>query len=217
MSPLPTRMRDRWLNRTECACDSGMVYWHVLMYGDPEARAAAMEAQEAIAAFPGLHSTPLRWLHITTLIVGSTDDVTRSQMSDMVVAARRLLRDLRPIPVTMGKVFYHPEAIVLTIEPTGALQPILDAAESATTSTLGRVDRQGTFDSSWTPHMTISYSTADQPVEPIFAALGRSIDEHRAVIDSLTLVIQWGHERGWNWEPVGTARLSSHLSKGKRG
>lgn len=207
MSPLPSKMRNRWASRTEPALGCGTIYWHVLLHTYPEARAAAMDAQKVLADFPGLHMTPLKWLHMTTLVVGSTDEITRAQMSAMVSAAQRLLRDIAPIPVTLGKVLYHPEAIVLRVQPVEALQLILDAAQSATRESVGHEGVTDELLPSWTPHMTVAYSTIEQPAGPIVSALGKSIRERQILIDSLTLVIQWGLERHWNWEPVETARL----------
>lgn len=209
MSPLPTRMRDRWLDRADCPPGCGTIYWHILMRTYSQARAAAIDVHEILKDFDGLHMTPLRWLHITTLIAGSTDEITRTQMSAMVSEAQRLLSGVVPIPVTLGKIFYHPEAIVLEVEPAEALRPILDAAQSATLKAVGHTGTSDETSPSWTPHMTVAYSTADQPAEPIISTLGRSIRERQVLIDSLTLVIQWGPEKLWDWEPVGTARLCS--------
>lgn len=209
MSPLPTRMRNRWLSRVEPAPGCGTIYWHVLMNAYPQACAAAMDAQEILAGFPGLHMTPLRWLHVTTFVAGSTEEITRNQMTVMISEAQDLLCDVAPITVTLGKVLYHPEAIMLRVRPIEALRPILGAAQSATRKAVGHTGIINETSSSWTPHMTVSYSTAEQPAEPILSALGKSLRERQIIIDSLTLVIQWGPERLWDWEPVGTARLGA--------
>lgn len=210
MSPLPASMRDRWAHRQERAADRGMVYWHVLMHDYPQACAVATEAHEILARFSGLHLTPLKWLHMTTLVAGSTDDITRAQMSAMVSEAERFLGEVAPIRVTLGKILYHPEAIMVGVQPAEALQLIVDAAQAATRHATGH---DGTIEeaSSWVPHMTVAYSTAEQPAEPIISALGRTVPERHLHIDALTLVIQWGSERLWNWEVVGRARFDAHL------
>jgi 2'-5' RNA ligase len=207
VSPLPTHMRDRWSNRAEPAPGRGAVYWHILMHAYPQARAAARDAQKILEGFPGFHLTPPRWLHITTLVAGATDEIVRDRMTAMVSEAQRLLDDVNPIPVTVGKVLYHPEAVMLQVKPAEALQPILDAAQAATQRVLGHPGSINEPFPSWIPHLTVAYSTTEQPAEPIYTALGKSVPERQVSIDSLTLVIQWGPERLWNWEPVGTARL----------
>ena len=92
MSPLPTHMRDRWSNRAEPAPGRGAVYWHILMHPYPQACAAATDAQKILEGFTGFHLTPPRWLHIPTLVAGSTDQIARDQMTAMSPAVARLLR-----------------------------------------------------------------------------------------------------------------------------
>jgi 2'-5' RNA ligase len=207
MSHLPARMRNRWLSRTELEPDRGAVYWHILMHPYPQACAAAIDAQDILARFAGLHMTPHRWLHVTTLMAGSTDEITRDQMSAMVLEAQRLLRNLAPIPVTLGKVHYHSEAIMLRVQPVEALLPILHAAQTSTRNVVGHDGVVDESSPSWMPHMTVSYSTTDKPTGPIFSALGQSVQKREIFVDSLSLVVQWGPERHWDWEPIGTAHL----------
>jgi hypothetical protein len=54
----------------------------------PQACAAAADAQNILEGFPGCHLTPRRWLHITTLVAGSTAELARDQMSAMVAQAQ---------------------------------------------------------------------------------------------------------------------------------
>ncbi|GAA5168085.1 hypothetical protein GCM10023321_61680 [Pseudonocardia eucalypti] len=208
MSPLPSHMRDRWLNRTEPGARAGTIYWHVLMRTYPGAQKAALNAQRILSGFPGFHMTPHEWLHMTTLTVGSTEEVSRQQMIQMLEGAQQILSHVEPIPVKLGKILYHPEAVMLAVHPAGALKPILNAAQKVTLTVTGR---PGLIDGSheWTPHMTVSYSTASQSADPIIAALGKTVGEYHVVVDALTLVVQWGAERLWDWEPVGTATLGS--------
>jgi hypothetical protein len=54
---------------------------------------------------------------MTALVVGSTDEITTADVEVMIVEARRLLAETPPITVTLGRVLYHPEAIVLGAQP----------------------------------------------------------------------------------------------------
>ncbi|MEV0108541.1 2'-5' RNA ligase family protein [Nocardia sp. NPDC050799] len=173
---------------------------------------AAIEAQTALRSFPGLHMTPSEWLHITTLMAGPTEAITREQMSAMVSAARARLREIPPIPVFIEKVIYHAEAISLRVEPAKALTPILEAVRSATRTIIGPAVARDRTPSSWIPHVTVAYSTADQPAGPLISALGVVMPRREALIDTVTLVVQWGPERQWDWEPVGTACCAATTS-----
>lgn len=200
-------MTNRWANRAELTASEGQVYWHILMYTYPQACAAAQDIQGILADFPGFHMTPHKWLHITTLLVGSTDETTPAHMSTMAAEARRILSTVAPIPITLSKILYHPEAIALRVQPSEALQPILDAAHTATRTAVGHTGKVDDHFPMWTPHMTVAYSTTEQPAQPIISALGKAVPERRIVIDSLTLVIQWGPEQQWNWQPITTTQL----------
>jgi 2'-5' RNA ligase len=208
VSPLPTMMRDRWLDRAEPAPGEGTVYWHVLMRNYPTVVAAARDAQELLSHFSGFHATPHKWLHMTTLLVGSTSEVVEADRARMLQVARRNLETVAPAAVSVSKILYHPEAIMLGVEPVEALQPIHEAVRDAASSVLGHPG-SNEQQKSWTPHVTIMYSTAEQVAEPIITALGRTVPVRQATIDAVSLVVQWGPERQWDWEPVATIQLGS--------
>ena len=48
-----------------------------------------------------------------------------------------------------------------------------------------------------------------QSMAPIATALGREVPRCDITVGAVSLVIQWGPERLWNWQPVGTANLGA--------
>ncbi|MEV4677217.1 2'-5' RNA ligase family protein [Actinomadura sp. NPDC049382] len=209
MSPLPAQMTDRWRNREEPGPGQGTVYWHILMSGHPEAQELAQTAQERLAPFSGLHLTPAAWLHVTTHVAGPSDEITDDQQQDMLAIARGLLSKTPPVEATLGRILYHPEAIAVAVHPVGPLTQIREAVQAATLKVTGS---EGTPEgrATWAPHMTIAYSETDQPAEPIITALGRELPARQVTIDTVTLVVQRGAERLWDWHPVGQAHLLGH-------
>ncbi|MDQ2709941.1 MAG: 2'-5' RNA ligase family protein [Actinomycetota bacterium] len=206
MSPLPTQMRDRWASRVEPGAGPGTVYWHVLMTRYPEAQAAATAAQDVLRGLPGFHLTPEAWLHMTLFIAGSTEHIgTPDRLAEMTTNVRAAVHDIEPIDVTVTRVLYHPEAVMLAVEPVGRLRRLRDVVLDATATTVGDLDTLPS--STWVPHMTVAYSTAGQAAAPVIGALGKSVPEQRFVIDSFSLVVQWGPERRWNWESVDVVEL----------
>lgn len=206
MSPLPTQMINRWQNREEPGPGQGTIYWHILLGDQPEARNAAKTAQKRLADFPSLHLPPSEWLHITTLVVGSTDEIATDQQRDMLSAASELLTDIPPVDVTLGRILYHPEAIATQVQPAGPLRQIRKAIQTATLKTTGR-EGHAEGPVQWLPHMTLAYSETEQPAEPLITALGRELPTSEFTINAVTLVVQQGPERLWNWHPVGCAPL----------
>ena len=209
MSPIPAETRDRWNNRAELDSSKGDIYWHILFRDYPAVRATARNAQARLAPFRDLHLTPEEWLHATALVAGTTEDISGENLDLMLSEARRHLSGIQPINVTISRILYHPEAIMLGFTPEGALDPIHHAVRQATLTVTGRTgDITGPAER-WAPHINISYSTGKQPMAPIVNALGREVPRCDITVRAVSLVIQWGPERHWNWQPVGTANLGA--------
>jgi 2'-5' RNA ligase len=206
MSPLPVQFTSRWDNRSRESYDDA-VCWHLLLGGDPAARAAAAAARQRLARFPGLHMTPPQWLHVTVLRAGTADLMTQDDMNRMLARAQAELARTAPITVTLRRVFYHPEAIALSVSPASALAPVLEAARAATREVLGADAADGERDE-WAPHLTLCYSTVQQPTAPVIAELGKTLPASEVTISEMSLVIQDGPEELWNWRVAGSARLA---------
>jgi 2'-5' RNA ligase len=209
--PIPDQTRDRWENRAEPDSGKGAIYWHILFRDNPAVRVTARKAQARLAPFRDLHMTPGEWLHATALVAGATDEISDRDLDLMLAEARQRLSRIQPISVTLSRVLYHPEAIMLGFTPERALDPIHHAVRQATLAATGRTGSVSAPAWRWTPHMTISYSTGKQPMAPIAVALGHEVPRCDTTVGSVSLVIQWGPERLWNWQPVGTANLGTAL------
>ena len=205
--PIPDETRDRWSNRAELDSGKGAIYWHILFRDYPAVRATARKAQAQLASFRDLHMTPDKWLHASALVAGTTDDISGQDLERMLSEARQHLYGIQPIGVTISRVLYHPEAIMLGFTPEGALDPIHRAVRQATLTVTGRKGSVTGPAARWTPHITISYSMGKQPMAPIAVALEREVPSCDITVSAVSLVIQWGPERLWNWQPVGAASL----------
>ena len=83
-----------------------------------------------------------------------------------------------------------------------------DAARSATHQVTGAHAPDGQ-PARWRPHLTICYSTSRQPAQPIIDALGTRLPGCDIAIRALSLVIQHGPERTWDWSIKSTIRLAT--------
>ena len=92
---------------------------------------------------------------------------------------------------------------MLAVLPATALYPLRDAARSATEQATG----SPVTGAAWTPHVTVCYNTEQHSAAPLIAALGLGLPEQHVTISALSLVIQDGPERDWNWSTVGVAKL----------
>jgi 2'-5' RNA ligase len=214
---LPEQFTDRRQHRPGAPDFSDSVCWHLLL-GDAEpVQKIATQAQQRLAGFTGLHMTPLRWLHATVLLAGRAAALTSADMDQMLTNARLKLNGTAPQTVTLGRVIYHPEGIVLPMSPASALTPVFEAVQTATLEVTGTPGVTSTAGPSWLPHVTLCYSTSQQPAAPIIAALGKSLSACEVTIDTLSLVIQHGPALSWDWRPVGTIRLGKNDGLNLRG
>lgn len=171
---LPEQMTDRWARRADPSPGQRTLYWHVLMRGYPEVGDLARQAHDRLAPFTGLHMTPREWLHMTVHVAGPADQFSDQQTRRMTAVASDFLADVPPITVRLSKILYHPEAIMLAVTPAENLAPIRAAALAATKAVASVVVP------GWTPHVTLCYSTAQQPAQPIITALGNNCPSARS-------------------------------------
>lgn len=174
---LPEQMTDRWARRADPSPGQRTLYWHVLMRGYPEVGDLARQAHDRLAPFIGLHMTPREWLHMTVHVAGPADQFSDQQTRRMTAVASDFLADVPPITVRLSKILYHPEAIMLAVTPVGDLTPVRAAALAATNAVISPADDE---ESGWTPHVTLCYSTAQQPAQPIITALGNNCPSARS-------------------------------------
>src|SRR5437016_5902737 len=127
MSPLPTEMAYHWWQRPGRRPGRELYHWHILFHDQPKVRELAATVQERLAGLSGLDMVPMRWLHMTIFIAGFADEIPDGAVEAMAANARRLLSATAPIPVSFGRILYHPQAVALAVEPAGALDPVLDA------------------------------------------------------------------------------------------
>jgi 2'-5' RNA ligase len=165
---------------------------------------ARLPASGELASQARQRLAPLTGLHMTTPVAGPAEHFTNQQIQQMAAVASEHLAKVPPITVSLSKILYHPKAIMLAVTPVGDLAPIRAAALAATKSVASvETDEE----SRWTPHVTVCYSTAEQPAHPVITALGKELPARQLDIDAMSLVIQDGPERAWNWTTVGAIRL----------
>jgi hypothetical protein len=131
--------------------------------------------------------TPLRWLHATVLLAGHAADLPQADLDQMLRAARLKLNGAAAHTVTLGRVIYHSEGIVLPMSPAGVLAPIFEAAQAATLEVTGKPGITSTDGPSWVPHVTLCYSVSRQATAPVVAALGKTLPTREITIDKLIL------------------------------
>jgi len=202
-------MEDHW--QLEPGTDPGRarLMWFMLVGDHPPIAKLARLGQQRLAGLDGLDLVPRQWLHMTTLIAGYADQITPDQTRRMADEAQRLLARTPPVTVTLGRILYHPRAIMLAVGPPGALDPVLRAAQKATRIATGHGGEL--YSEPWTPHITLAYSNTAGPAGPVIDALGRELPTQHAAVTSISLVSQAPEQR-WTWHPITDVPFGPGLS-----
>ncbi len=204
MDPLPAQLTSHWRQRPGRLPGRELYHWHLLFHDQPEFRQLVATAQASLADRPEVDVVPVRWLHLTTLIVGFADEVPLAQVSAMAHETSHRLASIAPIPIRLGFLYYDPEAVVLPVESFGALDPVREALVSAAAAAGCPVHSDT---DPWLPHISIAYSNTAAPAAPVMAALGRSLPPIEISIRSASLVAQTQVGRSWQWRPIAEVRL----------
>ncbi len=209
MSPFPSRMEDHWRLQPDVDPGRAQLMWFMVVGDYPEVAELALLGQRRLAGLGGLDLVPRRWLHVTVLIAGFADEIASEQVGVMAGEARRLLARTPPVTITLGRVLYHPRAIMLDAGPPGALEPVLRVAQHATRLATGRDGEL--YGEPWTPHITLAYSNTAGPAGPVIEALGRELPRQQAAVTSISLVSQAPAQR-WTWHLVTDVVFGTELS-----
>jgi 2'-5' RNA ligase len=202
-------MEDHWAAERGADPSCKRLIWFMLFSDQPQVAELARLGQERLAGLAGLDLVPPQWLHLTTLIAGNADEITPGQAQAMAAHAGGLLARMPPVQVTLGRVLYHPRAVMLDAGPAAALEPVLRAVQEATRAVTGR---EGSLHTApWTPHITLAYSNTVGPAAPVIAALGRRLPERAVTISSVSLVAQ-APEQAWTWDPVTQVKFGADLA-----
>jgi 2'-5' RNA ligase len=213
---LPAQFTSRWNDDRSRLSYDDAVCWHLLLGGDEGAQQVAADARRRLAPFVGLHMTPRQWLHVTVLRVGTADRVTEGDMEQMIAKAQALLAQTPPVTVTMQRVLYHPEVITLSVTPASALAPVRAAALAAAHEIPSAEAVGDGPEEEWMPHLTLCYSTIQQPAAPVIAALGKTLPARQVTIREMSLVVQEGPEQLWKWRIAGSVGLLGSAPMGHR-
>lgn len=205
MSPLPAQMTDHWAVQPGTDIGRQQLMWPITFGADDAAAELARKAHQRLAGIPGLDLVPLRWLHLTTLTSGPADDIAPDELTGMIKDAKRLLAAIPPITITLGRVLYHPRAVMLDAGPAGPFQPVIEVIEAATRNAGCAATL---YHDPWRPHITLAYSNATRPAAPIIEALGRNLDASTVTIRSVSLVTQSPSQR-WTWNHIAALALAA--------
>ncbi|GAA4630250.1 hypothetical protein GCM10023196_054820 [Actinoallomurus vinaceus] len=178
--------------------------------GRPEIGKLAKECQQRLITVPGLDPVPTPWLHMTTQIVGFADEISDSELADMIASVSERMRSVTPTSVSLGRPLFHSEAVVLGATPREGL----DAARSGIRQAVAVTVRTNQLadDPDWVPHLSVAYSNSDAPAAPVIAAMQPPPPPVDVTIDRIDLVSQERVGHCYVWDGVASVELGAARS-----
>lgn len=200
------RMADHWWWRPGWTSGRRFYTWHLTFQHAPEVHRLAECYRQALAELPGLDLIPDRWLHLTMQGLGFTDEVAESDVHAVVEAARRRLAAIPAFELVLDRPGITPEAIRWEVEPQELPAAVRRAIRQAIAEVWPAVpEPEGGF----AAHVSIAYSNADEPAQPIGDALAK-VDAAPATtrIETAELIVLGRDHQMYEWEPFASVPLA---------
>lgn len=189
-------MRDHWWWRPGWRVGRAYYTWHLTFEHAPEVHRVAAEHAAALDV-PGLDVVPARWLHLTMQGIGFTDELPAHRVDAIADAARDRLVGHPPFDLTLGPAAVYPEGVALAAEPAEPVARLRVALRAAIADVRGPGGVPGDEDG-FHPHVSVAYSNAAGPAEPIRAALAHPAPGTTRITEAHLIALDRDH-REYRW------------------
>ena len=160
----------------------------------------AAQCQEPFRDLPQFDLVPLDILHLTSQRVAFTDELPAGSLEATVAVVKQRYRNMAPFRLRIGWLAGSAGAIRFTALPVKPLAEVRDIVLAQATHVRNNAPAC-VADDFW-PHVSIAYSNAAQPTEPVTAKIEvlRSLPPADVLIASLAPVELRREGRTYRWE-----------------
>jgi 2'-5' RNA ligase len=202
-------MRDHWWWRPGWRTGRSFYTWHLTFADQPAAHKLVSAYAPALAELPMLDPVPAEWLHLTLQGIGFTDEVDRHDVDDIVTAAGKRCAALEPFTVVIGPAHVDPETIQMPARPLRRLAELRLAIRAAIGDVWGS-NKVPEPEEGFRAHVSLGYSNAAGPAEPVAEALRTSGPHTAEVTVTSVSLIDLNRDRGaYEWTEVATLTLGA--------
>jgi 2'-5' RNA ligase len=205
-------MRDHWWWRPGWRVGRSFYTWHVTFDDQPAVRRLAANYSRVLDDLPTLDPIPTRWLHLTMQGIGFTDEVDRPDVDAIADATRDRCAALAPFTITLGPARVDPEALMLPVHPAEPVTRLRTEIRAAIADVWGP-DKVPEHADSFRPHVSLAYSNAAGPAEPIIQRLAaRSVTPAEITVHRAALIDLNRDHHAYEWTDIATADLDTHTT-----
>lgn len=202
-------MRDHWWWRPGWRVGRSFYTWHITFDDQPAVHRLAADYAHVLADLPALDPIPTCWLHLTMQGVGFTDVVGRADVDAITAAAQQRCAELAPFTITLGPAQVDTEAVKLPVRP---VEPMIElrAAIRAAIADVWDTNRVPESAEGFQPHVSLAYSNAAGPAEPIAERLAASAQPAADVTVRRASLIDLNRDhRAYEWSDIAAVHLTA--------
>lgn len=204
-----SKMCDHWWWRPGWRPGRRFYTWHLTFEDQPALHRLVSAYQERLASFSGLRPVPLEWLHLTMQGIGFTDEVSDADVARVVAAVQQRLAGVPQLRLAFGPAVVFTEAIVLPPARPEDVATVRTAIRAGIADVYGQ-DNVPESAAGYRPHVTVAYSTTEQPAGPVIAAIDAERPEPATIPMPEALLIELGRDEAiYRWHTVGSARVGA--------
>ncbi|MDX3855853.1 2'-5' RNA ligase family protein [Streptomyces sp. AK02-01A] len=199
MTSQPEHMRNHWWWRPGWSVGRRFYTWHLTFGEQHDVHRFAEQYRKALSHIDGLDPIPDQWLHLTMQGVGFVDEVDRVAVDAIVEAARVRLAAVPGFDLTLSTPRIDPEAVLVPVQPDGAVRAVRHAIRSAIRDVLPEVPEAS---AGFMPHVSVAYSNNNNQLSPLSEALAAvDIPPATARVKSAELIVLHRDNRMYEWTP----------------
>ncbi|MEV0696025.1 2'-5' RNA ligase family protein [Streptomyces sp. NPDC050388] len=199
-------MRNHWWWRPGWHSGRRFYTWHFTFDGQDELHRAAADYRAALTPLgPAFTLIPDQWLHLTMQGVAFVDEIAEADVRAIVDAARTRLAAVPAFDIQLGPAILDPEAVLLPVSPGDPVQDVRNAVRAAIGDVLKEVPEKA---DAFRLHVSVAYSAADGPAEPVAKALAAVADTSApARIATADLIVIHRDNQRYEWETYASVPL----------
>ncbi len=192
--------------RTEWTAERPCLYWYLTFEDQTELTSLFQHVEDDLRRLESVDVVPPSWLHMTLQEIGFVDEVSASQMDDLVAEATSVA-GLLPLRLDLGPITTMTDAVVLRTHPSNELMALQSALVAGLESSRGTPPEAEPF---W-PHVTLAYTNRDCHRADVMDALADVADHATSVtVPRLTLAAVTRHPGHYRWSPVASLPVDGH-------
>ncbi|MCP9211449.1 2'-5' RNA ligase family protein [Streptomyces sp. NEAU-Y11] len=201
-----TSMANHWWWRPGWSVGRRFYTWHLTVGDQPDVQRYAAVYRDALAHLPGLDPIPDQWLHLTMQGLGFINEVDEHEVQAITAAAQSRLADLPPLELNLTDVTVTPEAVLAPAQPADAVTAVRNTIRAAIADVWPSIPEAP---DGFRPHVSIAYSNAQAPAEPVYQALStvNTAPATAARIAAADLIVIHRDRRMYEWETYAQAPI----------